>query len=90
MLYTIRKPRLKLNHFSTLDLNTYIGEMNTIRLTPSNVHLYIGNEIIFTSRNIRIVKRIIGVSNTGKTIHIDHPDLQNSLQIVSRKVHAIV
>ena len=64
--------------------------MNLIQLTPDNVHQYIGNEIIFKTRKDHIVKRILGISDTGKSIMIDHPDLQNSLQIVTRKVYVIV
>jgi hypothetical protein len=64
--------------------------MNNVRLTPNNACQYIGHDIIFTTRNKRTVKRIIAVSNTGKSIQIDHPDLQNSLQIVTRKVYVIV
>jgi hypothetical protein len=64
--------------------------MNSIRLTPDNAYKYIGHEIVFNTRNNRIVKRIISVSNTGKSIQIEHPDLQNSLQIVSRKVYVIL
>lgn len=64
--------------------------MNTIRLTPENVFQYIGFEIIFKTRNNSIIKRIISVSNTGKSIKIDHPDLQNNLEIVSRKIYVIL
>jgi len=60
-----------------------------IRLTPENAHQYVGHEIVFKTRNTRVVKRILGVSNTGKTIEIDHPDLRNNLEIVSRKVYVI-
>ena len=60
-----------------------------IRLTPENAHQYVGHEIAFKTRNTRVVKRILGVSNTGKTIEIDHPDLRNNLEIVSRKVYVI-
>jgi len=62
---------------------------NLIRLTPENVRLYIGREIMFRTRGDFIFKKIKSVSKTGKTIYIDHPDLQNSLQIVSRKVYII-
>ena len=31
-----------------------------------------------------------GISPTGKTIYIQHPDLNNSLQIVTRNVYAII
>ena len=64
--------------------------MNTVRLTPENVFQYIGDEIIFKTRNNHVIKRIISVSNTGKSIQIEHPDLQNSLEIVSRRVYVIL
>ena len=62
---------------------------NSIRLTPENAHNYVGHEIVFKTRNERLVKRILGVSVTGKTVQIDHPDLRNNLEIVSRKVYVI-
>jgi hypothetical protein len=64
--------------------------MKQIRLTPDNAAQYIGRKIIFKTRGNNIVRRIISVSNTGKSIQIEHPDLNNSLQIVSRKVYVIV
>jgi hypothetical protein len=64
--------------------------MNIIKVTPENVLEYIGNEIIFKSRKVHIVKRILGVSKTGKSIIIDDVYLKNNLQIVSRKVYAIL
>jgi hypothetical protein len=65
--------------------------MNTsIRLTPENVHNYVGHEITFKTRNTHVITRILGVSSTGKTIQIDNPDLRNNLEIVSRKVYVIV
>ena len=63
--------------------------MNQIRLTPENAAQYIGREIVFKTRGNRITKKILGVSNTGKSIKIDHPDLNNSLEIVSRIVHVV-
>jgi hypothetical protein len=64
--------------------------MNTTRLTPDNATQYIGREIIFKTRNNHILKRILGVSTTGKSIQIEHQDLQNSLEIVKRKVYVIL
>jgi hypothetical protein len=64
--------------------------MNIIRLTRYNVFQYIGYEILFKTRNTHIVKKIKGVSNTGKTIHIEHPDLGNQLQLVTRKIYVII
>ncbi len=63
--------------------------MNQIRLTPENAAQYIGREIVFKTRGNQITKKILGVSNTGKSIKIDHPDLNNSLEIVSRIVHVV-
>ena len=74
-----------------MNLNVrYEIKMNTIRLTPENAYQYIGYEIIFKSRIHHIIKRIISVSNSGKSIKIDHPDLQNTLQLVTRNVYVIV
>ena len=64
--------------------------MITIKLTPDNVFQYIGYQIIFKTRNNIIIKRIMGVSTTGKTIQIEHQDLQNKLEIVSRNVYVIL
>lgn len=64
--------------------------MNLIKLTPENVSEYIGREIIFKTRDNHIIKRILNVTNSGKTIIIDHPDLKNTLQIVTRNVYAIL
>ena len=57
-----------------------------IQLTPANSKHYVGYNVVFTTRNQKITKKIIGVSESGKTIYIDHPDLNNSLQLVTRKV----
>lgn len=64
--------------------------MNVLRLTPYNASKYIGYEIYFKTRNKHIVKKILGVSDTGKSIRIEHPDLGNQLQIVTRKVYVII
>ena len=66
--------------------------MNTIKLTPDNVSQYIGCEILFKTGPAKnhIVKRILRVTNSGKTIHIDCPHLNNNVQIVTRIVHVII
>lgn len=64
--------------------------MNVVKLTTENCHNYIGYEIIFKTRGNYIVKKIIGISDTKKSIKIDHPDLQNCLEIVSRNVYVIL
>jgi len=62
--------------------------MNLIKLSPENSSKYVGYEILFKTRGNHIVKKILGVSNTS--VKIDHPDLKNQLQIVSRKVYVII
>ena len=60
------------------------------RLTCDNVFDYIGKTIQFTTRSQTLEKIILGVSTTGKTIKIDHPDLQNNLEIVKRSVYVLI
>jgi hypothetical protein len=64
-------------------------ENNLTRLTPENSQEYLGFEIVFNTRGNNILKKINRVSQTGKTLYIDHPDLRNNLEIVGRKVYAI-
>jgi len=61
--------------------------MNLVRLTTENAQSYIGKKIQFTSRGRLHTKTIISV--TPCTVRIDHPDLDNSLDI-SRKIMVIV
>jgi len=68
---------------------THITMQNAVQVTSENARQYIGREIIFTTRGQKTIKTILGVSETGKTIHIDHPDLKNQLQIVTRKVYLL-
>jgi len=62
--------------------------MELVRLTPQNASGYIGYEILFKTRGFHIVKKILGVNNTS--VKIDHPDLHNQLQIISRKVFVLI
>ena len=64
--------------------------MKLVLLTPENVKNYIGYKIIFTSRGKTLIKDIISSSDSGKCIKIEHPDLNNCLEIVSRKVYVSV
>ena len=61
--------------------------MELIKLTPENANQYIGHEILFKTRNNHIIKKILEVSNT--CVKIDHPDLNNTLQILTRNVYVI-
>ena len=68
--------------------------MNTIRLTQDNAFQYVGRQIIFKTRINHIfnhiIRRIITVSETGKSVEIEYPDLDNRLQIISRNVYVIL
>jgi hypothetical protein len=63
--------------------------MTLIKLTPENAQNYIDRNVIFKTRRKHIVKKIIGVSYTGKTVYIEHSDLGNQIQIVTRVVHVL-
>ena len=62
--------------------------MNLIRLNTENVHKYKDYEIIFKSKGKHIVKKILGINK--KSIKIDHPDLNNNLEFISRKIYVII
>ena len=79
---------LKIHKFD--DISYFYKHMKLIRLTPDNVRYYTDYQILFKSRGKYIVKTILESSKSGKSIKIDHPDLQNSLQIVSREVYVIL
>jgi hypothetical protein len=61
--------------------------MELIKLTKENASKYIGYDIIFKSRKNKIIKKIINISQN--TIKIDHPDLNNSLDI-NRRIFVII
>ena len=63
--------------------------MELVRLTGENASKYIGYEILFKTRGIHIVKKILSVSRTS--VKIDHPDLHNQLGITSgRKIYVLI
>jgi len=62
--------------------------MELVRLTQENVSKYIGYEILFKTRDKHIVKKILGINKTS--VKIDHHDLHNQIQIVSRKVYVLI
>lgn len=62
--------------------------MKLVRLTQENLNKYIGYEILFKTRGRYIIKKILGVNNTS--VKINHPDLYNQIQIISRKVYVLI
>lgn len=60
--------------------------MERVRVTVGNVGQYIGREIIFKTRGVEIVRRIMGLSRSGKAIVVEHGDLQNRLNIETRNI----
>lgn len=79
----------KIDKYENQEKRINIDTKKLIRLTPENVRNYIGMDIMFQTRKDYIFKKINSISKTGKSIHIDHLDLNNSLQIVSRKVYVV-
>lgn len=81
-------------------MNIHFQDIIMIRITPDNSKLYIGHIIQYNSRGILKFAKIINTSHSGKTIYIQpiepNPvslfkevytnDLNNNLEIVSRKV----
>jgi hypothetical protein len=59
-----------------------------VRLTPENVKQYLGYEIVFKSGGKRITRKILSVSESGKSIRVDFPYLHNCLNL-SRKIHVL-
>ena len=64
--------------------------METTRLTIGNVGHYMGSDVIFKTRGNHIVKRIMGVSKSGKAIVVEHPDLHNRVNIATRNIYVIL
>jgi hypothetical protein len=62
--------------------------MNTL-LTPENASHYIGHKITFTYNQIPVTRTLLRVSETGKTIYVDHPETRNCLQLVTRKIYVL-
>ena len=61
-----------------------------MRVTQNNVHNCIGKQIIFKTRNQYIIKNVIGISESGKSIKIDHDDLDNNINVDGRQIYVIV
>ena len=59
------------------------------KLTPENASKYIGREILFTYNGATVKRTLLKISESGKTIHVDHPETRNNLQLVSRKIFVV-
>ena len=64
------------------DMDEAHGRM--IRLTPHNAKLYIGSYVFFESAKQKVRCKIKSVSNSGESINVDFPKLQNCLGIKRR------
>ena len=64
--------------------------MKLLRLTPENVKSYLNKQILFRTRGVLVKKTILGHSESGESIQIEHPDLNNILEIKSRCVYVIL
>ena len=63
--------------------------MKLVRLTPENSSRYVGHSILFNSRGKIQFSKILAVSETGKTISIQHQDLGGML-VYKRKMYAVI
>ena len=63
--------------------------MFLIRLTQENVSQYVGYSILFNSRGKTQYSRILGVSDSHKSLRIQYEDLGRSLDI-NRKIYAVI
>ena len=64
--------------------------MRLDELSSENAATYVGYNILYTSRRQVKMATILSVSDTGKTIHINDPELNNMLQTVTRKIYVII
>ena len=60
-----------------------------IRLTNTNANQYIGNYVLYKTRNKSKINKILGVSENRNLIYVNNADLNNNLNI-NRKLYAIV
>ena len=64
--------------------------MKLLKLTPENVKSYLNKQILFRTRGVLVKKTILGHSKSCDSIQIEHPDLNNSLEIKGRCVYVIL
>ena len=66
-----------------LEMTTFEKENSSdlIRLKPINAKDYIGHDVLFFTRGKNVIRKIKGVSLSGESVSVDHPDLKNSLNI---------
>jgi hypothetical protein len=64
--------------------------MHLLRLDSENAADYVGYYILFKSRNDLKLSKITSVSDSGKTINIDHGDLGGTLQTVTRVIYVVI
>ena len=62
--------------------------MDLVRLTKDNCSKYIGYLILFKTRHKYILKTILAINKCS--VKINHPDLNNNVEFVSRKVFVLI
>ena len=63
--------------------------MKLEKLNTENVEKYVGYNILFKTRDNYLVKKIISIAKSKKSIKIDHLDLNNNLNI-NRNIYVII
>ena len=61
--------------YLNMSSNELMNCHSLVRLTPNNVNNYLGFNIVFKYRRKNIIKRLNRISETSRTLYIDHPDL---------------
>ena len=74
-----------MNTLNLKDLNTVtpknLKTTNEVtRITMDLAKKSIGKKVIFLSCGKFLMREVLGVSSTGKTINVDYPKLKNNLQ----------
>jgi hypothetical protein len=73
---------------SQVELEIHVKNIkNLVQLTNANAKHHIGDDVLFESRKQWNQKEILGLTKTG--IKIEHADLKNMLQLVSRVAYVI-
>ena len=66
------------------------NEMKYVKVDQYNSYKFINQLVIFNSRKNLTEAIVKDVTKSGNTLIIDHPDLNNTVQVVSRNVYAFV
>ncbi len=65
--------------------------MQFIKITPENAREMLGQQIVFRRKNgEKVMRTVLGVTESGKVLKIDYPRLHNEIQCVTRAIYCVV